>query len=49
MPQGVLQSYQLIITDLEMPKLNGYEVIRDASCKASNAGDADSRHDHSGR
>ena len=26
--KALLQSYQLIITDLEMPKLNGYEVIQ---------------------
>ena len=26
--KALMQSYQLIITDLEMPKLNGYEVIQ---------------------
>ena len=28
LPQGDGATYQLIITDLEMPKLNGYEVIQ---------------------
>ena len=26
--KAMVQAYQLIITDLEMPKLNGYEVIK---------------------